>query len=56
VIGGRTLKRLKKQNTMDRAQKRALLEAHTDYYGGNGFWSILLYEFDKLFNLSTLHP
>jgi len=56
VIGGRTLKRLKKQNTMNQTQKKALLEAHTSYYGGSGLWSILLYEFDKFFNLSTLHP
>lgn len=55
VIGGRTLKRLKKQNTMDRAQKEILLKAHTEYYGKNGFWSVLLYEFDKFFNFSTLH-
>ena len=54
VVGGRTLKRLLKDAKTRVGLKQKALNAHPELFRG-GVFSILLYEFDKIFNISHLH-
>lgn len=54
VIGGRTLKRLLSKKDMNENQKQRIIQTYS-FLSGNKF-SIFVYEFDKLFNLSNLQP
>lgn len=53
VIGGRTLKRLLKDAKTRAGLKQKALNAHPKLFRG-GMFSIWIYEFDKLFNISHL--
>ena len=52
VVGGRTLKRLLKDAKTRVGLKQKALNAHPELFRG-GTFSIWLYEFDKIFNIST---
>ena len=52
VVGGRTLKRLLKDAKTRVGLKQKALNAHPELFRG-GVFSIWLYEFDKIFNIST---
>ena len=54
VVGGRTLKRLLKDAKTRVGLKQKALNAHPELFRG-GVFSIWLYEFDKIFNISHLH-
>lgn len=54
VVSGRTLKRLLKDAKTRTGLKQKAMAAHPKLYRG-GFFSIWIYQFDKIFNISHLH-
>lgn len=54
VVGGRTLKRLLKDAKTRVGLKQKALNAHPELFRG-GVFSIWLYEFVRIFNISHLH-